>query len=559
LSSLDDLKAATSLSDLAKLIGYKPSALSFLIHYAPATSKYTTFSVPKKSGGVRLINAPSPKLKTLQKHLATLLTKCRKEVDEANNLKPLSHGFRKGQSIITNANPHTKRRYVLNLDLEDFFPSINFGRVRGYFIKNNDFKLHKDVATVIAQIACHANSLPQGAPTSPIISDLVAHLLDVRLVRLAKKNNCTYTRYADDLTFSANVKIFPTSLAVQTSPSDWQLGKQLSDAITNVGFKINPLKTRMQLRGSRQTVTGLTVNQKVNVQADYYRRARSMSYELFKTGLYFKQGGTPISALPVLEGQLNHCFRVKHEVAFSRKVDIPNDKRDRGIRKLYRRFLFYKHFVQLTKPLLICEGKTDVIYLKLALRSLAASFPSLVTTTASGQVRNIGFFNHTDIADNLLKLGGGSGGMQLLIKDYAGVLKYFRNKPLAHPVILLIDNDDGADDIFGAIYTATKIKVSRTSNDDFYHIVNNLFLVKTPESGIHGTSQIEDLFKPGVLKTIVDGKTFNPAKKIDPTKEYGKIVFAEKVVRPNASKIDFSAFNKFLGRLEAVLKYYKPP
>ena len=120
----------------------------------------------------------------------------------------------------------------------------------------------------------------------------------------------------------------------------------------------------MRLRNSRQTVTGLTVNQKVNIQADYYRRVRSMSYQLFKTGLYFQQGSAPVSALPVLEGQLNHCFRVKHEVAHSRKVYIQNDKREKGVRKLYRRFLFYKHFVQLTKPLLICEGKTDVIYIK---------------------------------------------------------------------------------------------------------------------------------------------------------------------------------------------------
>lgn len=559
MSALSDLKAATSLSDLAKLIGFKPSAVSFLLYHAPAASKYTSFSIAKKSGGLRLINAPSPKLKTLQQHLATLLTKCRIEIDETSKRRPISHGFRKGQSIITNAHPHIKRRYVLNVDLEDFFPSINFGRVRGYFTKNNDFKLHADVATVIAQIACHSNSLPQGAPTSPIISDLVAHLLDVRLVRLAKANSCTYTRYADDLTFSTNLKAFPASLAVQSSPSDWKLGNQLVASITNAGFKVNSNKTRLQLRSSRQTVTGLTVNQKVNVQADYYRRVRSMCYQLFKTGAYFQPGTAPVSALPALEGQLNHCFRVKHEVAFRRLVDIPNDKRDRGIRKLYRRFLFYKHFVQLSKPLLICEGKTDVAYLKLALRSLAASFPSLVTTTAFGQVRNVGFFNHTDIADNVLKLGGGSGGMQLLIKDYANVLKYFRNKALAHPVILVIDNDDGADDILSAIHTMTKTKIYRTSTAHFYHIVNNLFLVKTPELGSHGTSRIEDLFKPSLLNTKIDGKAFNPAKKIDPTKEYGKVVFAEKVVRPNAAKVDFSAFQHFLGRIEAVLKYYKPP
>ena len=201
---------------------------------------------------------------------------------------------------------------MLNLDLQDFFPSINFGRVRGFFIGNNDFKLHKDVATVIAQIACHANALPQGAPTSPIISDLIGHILDVRLVGLAKKYSCTYTRYADDLTFSTGLKSFPTPLAVQISPSDWQPGKPLADTIRSAGFTINPDKTRMQLRASRQTVTGLTVNQKVNIQADYYRRVRSMCYELFKTGSYFNQGGAPMIGLPTLLGQLNHCFRVKY-------------------------------------------------------------------------------------------------------------------------------------------------------------------------------------------------------------------------------------------------------
>lgn len=379
---------------------------------------------------------------------------------------------------------------MLNLDLQDFFPSINFGRVRGFFIGNNDFKLHKDVATVIAQIACHANALPQGAPTSPIISDLIAHILDVRLVGLAKKYNCTYTRYADDLTFSTGLKSFPTPLAVQISPSDWQPGKPLAETITSAGFTINPGKTRMQLRGSRQTVTGLTVNQKVNIQADYYRRVRSMCYELFKTGTYFNQGGPPITGLPILLGQLNHCFRVKYAVALARKEITLNDKRDRGVRKLYKRFLFYKHFVQLNKPLVICEGKTDNIYLKLALRSLALTFPSLVTTTGSVQTRNVSFFNHTRIADNVLKLGGGSGGMQLLIKDYTAALRYFRHKPLAHPVILLIDNDDGADEIFAAIQNTVKLKITRQSTADFYHICHNLYLVKTPEAGLHGTSRI---------------------------------------------------------------------
>ncbi|MET4116423.1 hypothetical protein ABIB85_002857 [Bradyrhizobium sp. JR1.5] len=177
----------------------------------------------------------------------------------------------------------------------------------------------------------------------------------------------------------------------------------------------------------------------------------------------------------------------------------------------------------------------------------------------SVQTRNVSFFNHTRIAGNVLKLGGGSGGMQLLIKDYTAALKYFRHKPLAHPVILLIDNDDGADEIFVAIQTAVKLKVTRQSTADFYHICPNLYLVKTPESGLHGTSRIEDLFAASILKTMVDGKIFNPGKSIEPTKEYGKIVFAEKVVRPHATKLDWSAFQNLLGRVDAVTKHYKHP
>ncbi|WP_095424529.1 reverse transcriptase domain-containing protein [Bradyrhizobium ottawaense] len=164
LSVLDDLKNAESLSDLAKVLGYRASALAFIVHQIPPSSKYTVFAVPKKAGGVRTISAPIDRLKTLQRHLSTILYECRAEIDSAHKLKPLSHGFRKSQSIITNAHQHIKSRYVLNADLEDFFPTINFGRVRGYLIKNNDFKLHADVATVIAQIACHNNELPQGAP-----------------------------------------------------------------------------------------------------------------------------------------------------------------------------------------------------------------------------------------------------------------------------------------------------------------------------------------------------------------------------------------------------------
>src|SRR5690606_10472469 len=139
--------------------------------------------------------------------------------------RSLAHGFERRRSIVTNASLHKRRRYVLNLDLEDFFPSFNFGRIRGFFIKDKHFGLDEKVATVLAQIACHDNELPQGSPCSPIISNLVAHLLDVRLARMAKRYKCTYSRYADDRTFSTNQREFPSQLAVPLpNASQWQLG-----------------------------------------------------------------------------------------------------------------------------------------------------------------------------------------------------------------------------------------------------------------------------------------------------------------------------------------------
>src|SRR5689334_3298786 len=124
------------------------------------------------------------------------------------------------------------------------------------------------------------SSLPQGSPCSPVISNLIGHVLDVRLVRLAAKNGCRYSRYADDLTFSTSKPTFPSSIAVCLDPQMhiWAPGKALSKLILHSGFDINHDKTRMQYRNSRQEVTGLTVNRKVNVRRTYRRRVRVMTH-----------------------------------------------------------------------------------------------------------------------------------------------------------------------------------------------------------------------------------------------------------------------------------------
>ena len=231
MSRFGTLKAATTLSDLATLLGFKPSTLSYIAFQLPPASKYTTFQIPKRKGGTRTIKAPTDSLKLLQQKLSTLLQDCLDEINKSKGRKDrIAHGFKRKRSIITNATEHRNRRYVFNIDLEEFFPSINFGRVRGYFTRDNNFALNEAVATVIAQIACHENALPQGSPCSPVISNLVAHVLDMHLVRLASTVGCTYSRYADDLTFSTNKKIFPARIAELAAGEShlWRPGRSCS-------------------------------------------------------------------------------------------------------------------------------------------------------------------------------------------------------------------------------------------------------------------------------------------------------------------------------------------
>ena len=588
MSVLANLKGATSLADLASILGYKPSALSYILYKIPDSAKYQKFTIPKSGGGEREICAPVERLKTLQRHLANVLYACRDKIDRESGLRPLSHAFRRAVivtndrrhklSIITNARRHKRQRYVFNLDLQDFFPTFNFGRVRGFFIHNNDFKLNEKVATIIAQIACFENALPQGSPCSPVIADLIAHLLDVRLAQLAKKHQLTYSRYADDLTFSTSRRDFPPSVAAPVTPESpqWAPGRELVKVIEKSGFVINPTKTRMQFRMSRQLVTGLTVNAKVNIRPEYYRCARAMCHTLFGTGQYYRPLSVPdteaedgedvklepVTSLNPLHGILSHIHHVKDAIDDRPEPDKRKDAT--AARKLYARFLKYRYFVRLDRPLIVCEGKTDNIYLKHAIRQLTDFHPKLGEWEDNSFKSAIRFFNYTGQAHKLLELGGGASDLKyFFIKNrYAEDVRGFKHRPLAHPVVILIDNDDGADGkkgLFSTIKTNFNINIDFKSNDSFFHITDNLYLVKTPGKGKKVKSCIEDFFDPKLLKTKWNGKKLNLKKDHGADGEYGKYVFAEKVVRPNADKIDFSGFKPLLERIVAVIDHYKSP
>ena len=164
--------------DVADLLEVQHGHLVYMLYWGRRRYPYRTFHIRKKSGGVREISAPPRSLGILQSKLNTVL-------QLVYPPKPSAHGFVSERSILSNAMCHTGKRFVLNIDLEDFFPSVNFGRVRGMFMAH-PYKLDQSAATVLARISCDNNRLPQGAPTSPIVSNMVCARLDGELQELAK-------------------------------------------------------------------------------------------------------------------------------------------------------------------------------------------------------------------------------------------------------------------------------------------------------------------------------------------------------------------------------------
>lgn len=562
MSQLQALKSAITREQIAALLGFQTKILAYILYRMPPEIKYTRFEIPKRGGGSRTINAPNEKLMLLQRKLADVLQNCVEEINAAHKFKDdLAHGFKRGRSIVSNATKHRRRRFVFNVDLQDFFGTINFGRVRGFFISDKNFALHPATATVLAQIACHENALPQGSPCSPVISNLVGHVLDIHLSKLAFKAGCTYTRYADDLTFSTNKPEFPARIAKQISeqPHKWEVGDELQEIITASGFKINAQKTRLQYRDSRQDVTGLVVNRKVNIRSEYRRAVRAMAHHLFMTGDFEIMDG-PIrhkGTVAQLHGMLGHIDRVDWYNAELHDEDGHEDKDPIGIsskENLYRRFLLFKEFYWALDPTIVCEGKTDNVYLKHAIRKLAAHYPSLGTVSGTGAVAalKVRIFKYPSTSTGrILKLGGGTGDLKKFITLYRDELKRFKAPGQQKPVILLVDNDNGANQIVSLVHQITKKKPSAA--DPFAYIFGNLYLVLTPPKEGSQHSIIEDSFTEGTKNVVLNNKQFSPANEYETETHYGKAEFSQ-YVEKHANAIDFSGFQSILNRFAAVIE-----
>ena len=190
------------------------------------------------------------------------------------------HGFIKSPknekqkcTIISNAKQHCDKKYVINADIFRFFPSITGTMVRDVFL-NSPFNFNSNLASAIALLCINKNWLPTGAPTSPAISNLVCLILDNELINLAGKYEYTYTRYADDITFSGD------------NPPGDRIKSELTSVLANSNFKLNYKKYRVLTKQSRQTVTGIVVNEKPNVNRKYIKQLRAIQHDIKKNGVF---------------------------------------------------------------------------------------------------------------------------------------------------------------------------------------------------------------------------------------------------------------------------------
>ena len=370
---MDDLGflSLSTKADVANYLNGSLRNLSYLLYVLPKERQYKSFAIPKKDGGLRTIYSPAFRIKFDKRNLADSL------VDRYPNKKCV-HGYLKERGIRSNALVHSHKRIVINLDLKDFFSSIHFGRVRGMFL-SKPFGFNEEVATTLAQICCFNGILPQGAPSSPIVTNFICRRLDNQLQSFAIDNKMTYSRYADDITFSTNLSQIPSKIGRIGQEGYLVISKELRNIIESNDFKINESKTRYSMHNNRQEVTGLIVNEKINVDRRFIRRIRAMlhawqRYGLHKAALeYFeKYSSKLIPDYPDLAFIKTICGRI----GFVGQIK----GRDNSVyTSLFQKLKSLDPAVRIALPTnlnssnnyratIFCEGKTDSFHLEAALK-----------------------------------------------------------------------------------------------------------------------------------------------------------------------------------------------
>lgn len=552
---INELRACSDRKDLAVLLGIAPKELSYILYVLSDANKYFPFCISKKNGGTRNILAPAPRLKFIQRKLLEILYECEDDYLQEKKVPNLSFGFRRDSSIYDNAYRHRSKSFVLNLDIKDYFDQFNFGRVRGFFIKDQRFLLDPNVATTIAQIACFEDKLPQGSPCSPHIANLCSSFFDQRMVRFLRPLKCRYTRYADDITISTDLAQFPPSVA-QVDDMDvqgWAIADELNDLFQRSGFAINGSKVRLSRYYSRQMVTGLVVNDRPNVTREYYLMTRAMCHRLFR--------GKPLESSTFCEEYANNCdpaepvklpspvYQLEGRLAL---IDYIRERADlRTLREkqdnptqffeTFFKFKLFKYFFGNDKPTILTEGPSDVVYLKASAKMSSQSIGHIY----SGGQFNSQFFKFGSRAAQILGIMGGCGALKRFLYLHKNYAKEFSPAGETHPVVLLVDNDKAGKDVISMINGMYKTSISMNDSQLWFRITKRLYVIKTPLTPGQSSSCIENALPRPVRNVALNGKTFSSASDFDTTKHFGKVALAS-YVQANMATISLAGFDSLL-------------
>ncbi|MGK9173291.1 reverse transcriptase family protein [Yokenella regensburgei] len=314
---------------LASAMGITLNELRFLCFQKNVSriNHYRRFTLAKKSGGERLISAPMPRMKRAQYWiLDNILNRV--------TLHDAAHGFVNGRNILSNALPHVNQAIVVNLDMENFFPTVNYRRVRGMFRQlGYAGQLATELALLttepeVEQVMLDGETwyvqednrlLPQGAPTSPAISNIICRRLDSRLQAMARKLGFVYTRYADDMTFSS----------AQSTANVQQLLWRCRQIVKDEGFTLHPAKTRVMRKSQKQEVTGIVVNEKPSLDRKTLKRFRALLFQIAKDGTEGKRWGAG-ELMASLEGYANFVAMVAPEKGIALQKQVTDLKRQYG-------------------------------------------------------------------------------------------------------------------------------------------------------------------------------------------------------------------------------------
>lgn len=268
---------AKTRNDIANLLEIEEKSLRYFLFVKRPENLYTYFEIPKKHGGIRQIYAPMNEWRNIQRKLSYVLSL-------KYHPRECVYGFVNQKNIVGNASCHTKKAEILNIDLKDFFTQFHFGRVVG-MLKSKPYLLGDEAAITIAQIACLNGVLPQGSPTSPVLTNMICASLDTKLLRYAKKHKLVYTRYADDITLSSYTHNI-SEIIVFRNGNAFALDESLGKIFSENSFIVNEDKITLRTRDGRQEVTGVIVNKFPNVKREYVQKLRALLHNCMRNGVY---------------------------------------------------------------------------------------------------------------------------------------------------------------------------------------------------------------------------------------------------------------------------------